>query len=356
MNGSEFMPLMVGKLFQSDFWLMANRTEKLAALTLWGKSWHQVPAGSIPDNDRILAGMSEMGDDWASVREMALHGWVKCSDGRLYHPVVCEAALVAYVGRLGYQLSSGAGNAERWKTPFDPWPLVDRIGVANDLLRAINPATEKCMKVNVGRFPPRGGLPAENPAENPACIGSGSPDDRKIKTKVKVKVKIKEEEKTVGGEPPTTPSAGALSGDDGDADAAQTGGDGPASPQTAGADTQAATDPENSDKPVMAGVEQPDWLPVGDWADFVAMRKAMGKSVPFTLAAANGIVRELGKLRDQGQDPGEVLQQSVRSGWRSVFAVKGQARPVAARESRYAAAGRSLYGGSSAGSGEVFDA
>lgn len=107
----------------------------------------------------------------------------------------------------------------------------------------------------------------------------------------------------------------------------------------------------------MDGLELPDWMPLEDWDNFVEMRRKMGKSIPFTLAAAKGNVRELGKLRDQGQDPAAVLQQSVNLGYRGVFAIKGQFQPrVAVRESRYAAAGRSLYGGSGTGeASEVFD-
>ncbi|QHJ01642.1 hypothetical protein GT347_20180 [Xylophilus rhododendri] len=33
---------------------------------------------------------------WKDVRSGALRGWVLCSDGRLYHPVVSEKALIAW--------------------------------------------------------------------------------------------------------------------------------------------------------------------------------------------------------------------------------------------------------------------
>lgn len=341
MTGMEFMPLQVGKLFSSDFWLMASKLEKLAAITLWAKSWHQVPAGSIPSNDRILAGMSEMGEDWPKVREMALHGWVECADGRLYHPRVCEIALGVHIDRLGHKINSGAGNSRRWGVPFDPWPIVDRIVEANQMLLALNPASEKVLKINVGKLPER----SPSGADDGNGIGSGSPDDPKFNGKCKGKGKGKE----VGGEPPTTPSAGeGVAGESGETAAG-------------GPEDDQATTPKVTDKKpaggAMEGLELPDWMPLEDWGNFVEMRRKMGKSIPFTLAAAKGNVRELSKLRDQGQDPAAVLQQSVNLGYRGVFAIKGQVQPrVAVRESRYAAAGRSLYGGSAAGAGEVFDA
>src|SRR5262249_23249587 len=65
-------------------------------------SWHQVPAASLPDDDRVLAQLAGYGRvirEWQKVRDGALRGWVKCSDGRLYHPVVAEKALAAWASR-----------------------------------------------------------------------------------------------------------------------------------------------------------------------------------------------------------------------------------------------------------------
>ena len=70
-------------------------------------------------------------------------------------------------------------------------------------------------------------------------------------------------------------------------------------------------------------VEIPEWVPAEQWQAFVEMRRAKGKRAPFTVAAAKGIVEELGKLREQGQDPEAVLAQSVVNGWSGVFPVKG---------------------------------
>lgn len=70
----------------------------------------------------------------------------------------------------------------------------------------------------------------------------------------------------------------------------------------------------------------PEWVPAEQWGEFVRMRKAM-RNVPFTGAAAGGVVRELEKLRQQGYDPAELLMTAVTNGWRTVYPPKGSARP-----------------------------
>jgi hypothetical protein len=87
-----WMPLDCTRLLTSETWMLGTSDEKVAALTLWCKSWHQAPAGSLPNNDRMLGVLSEAGSKWPKVRDHALRGWVLCSDGRLYHPVVAEKA------------------------------------------------------------------------------------------------------------------------------------------------------------------------------------------------------------------------------------------------------------------------
>lgn len=89
-------PLRFEQLFTSDTWIICNAEEKVAALRLWCKSWHQEPTGSLPRHDRLLANLAGYGEAvsaWAKVRENAMRGWIACADGRFYHPVVCSIAL-----------------------------------------------------------------------------------------------------------------------------------------------------------------------------------------------------------------------------------------------------------------------
>jgi hypothetical protein len=50
-----------------------------------------------------LAGFGRNVDDWLLVRERALHGFIECDDGRLYHPVVAEKALAAEKIRVAHR-------------------------------------------------------------------------------------------------------------------------------------------------------------------------------------------------------------------------------------------------------------
>lgn len=97
------MPLDVVRLRDSDLVAMESAEAFRAAVMLWCASWHQVPAGSLPDDDRVLSNLAGYGrvvKEWQKERDGALRGWIKCSDGRLYHPVVAEKAVEAWRGKL----------------------------------------------------------------------------------------------------------------------------------------------------------------------------------------------------------------------------------------------------------------
>ena len=54
-----------------------------AAMILRCQAWHQVPAGSLPDDDAALAAMTGLDlANWMSIREQAIDGFQK-SDGGL---------------------------------------------------------------------------------------------------------------------------------------------------------------------------------------------------------------------------------------------------------------------------------
>lgn len=94
-----YMPLDVRRLRDSRLACTVSGDEFRAAVLLWCASWHQVPAASLPDDDfelSLLSGYGRVVKEWKKVKEGALHGWIKCSDGRLYHPVVAEKAAVAW--------------------------------------------------------------------------------------------------------------------------------------------------------------------------------------------------------------------------------------------------------------------
>lgn len=103
LRGLEYMPLMGHHLFGSDFNTTNNDAAWRAGVTLWWAAWNQKPAGSLPDDDEALCRLAQLGRDvkaWKPLREIALRNFVKCSDGRLYHPFLCKQALVAWDKRV----------------------------------------------------------------------------------------------------------------------------------------------------------------------------------------------------------------------------------------------------------------
>jgi hypothetical protein len=166
-----FMPVDIGRLFNSEFHARADDAEWRAAVTLWLKSYHQVPAGSVPDDDTALARLAEFGRDiraWKRVREVALYGWTKCSDGRLYHRIVAAKALEAWIEKLAQRRKSGAGNAKRWGCEFDPLAIDEQIRTALESLKDLDPASRTLLRKHA--FLPSGESTRDserNPSGNP---------------------------------------------------------------------------------------------------------------------------------------------------------------------------------------------
>ena len=98
------MPLFGDRLFKSATWIEATPAAQVAALRLWWHAFsHEVPAASLPDNDRLLAEHAGYGisvKSFAKIKAQAMRGWVKCSDGRWHHKFLAELALEAWAGRL----------------------------------------------------------------------------------------------------------------------------------------------------------------------------------------------------------------------------------------------------------------
>lgn len=94
-----FMPLDCERLGRSKQWLIARRRPEIGfyAINLWRRSWHEVPAGSLENDDDVLADAAMCSPErWPEVKADAMRGFVLCSDDRLYHPTVTEKALEAW--------------------------------------------------------------------------------------------------------------------------------------------------------------------------------------------------------------------------------------------------------------------
>ena len=101
-----YLQLHVRSFRDSDF---VNRAPPEAVVAGWlilAASWHQVPAASVPDDDAALAQLANYGravKQWTKVRNHALHGFIRCSDGRLYHPFLAARARHAWEEALRFR-------------------------------------------------------------------------------------------------------------------------------------------------------------------------------------------------------------------------------------------------------------
>lgn len=86
-------------------------------------------------------------------------------------------------------------------------------------------------------------------------------------------------------------------------------------------------------------IEIPNWIPSDAWAGYVEMRKKIRK--PMTDRAIKLQISVLDKMRQQGQDVGAVLDQSVMNSWQGLFPVserRGDSRP--SQPSRFPSLGK----------------
>lgn len=133
LRGMEWMPMHGHKLYGSDFDAIASDAEYRAANRLWWAAWQQqVPAASLPDDDRVLAhiaGYSRDPKGWAKIKDVATHAFVKCSDGRLYHRFLAPEAIIAWERRIKerdrkavYRAKRDGNNGGQDETVLNPVP------------------------------------------------------------------------------------------------------------------------------------------------------------------------------------------------------------------------------------------
>jgi hypothetical protein len=164
-----FMPLDVQRLRDSDLAALETPECCWSAVLLWCASWHQVPAASLPDDDRVLAQLAGFGrvvKEWQRVREGALRGWIKCTDGRLYHPVVSEKASVAWESKFQQRWKSECARIKKHNQRHGTkvkFPTLDEFlspsysdPVPRDI-SPLSPGTTKCGPSNVPRETPSKG-------------------------------------------------------------------------------------------------------------------------------------------------------------------------------------------------------
>lgn len=105
--------LNVERLMASELVALSSPAVIGSALLLWARAWKQVPAASLPDDEKVLAAFAKLSvPQFGKVREEVLRGFVKCSDGRFYHKTLAVEAVNAYERKVAFQRKR-SGDAER---------------------------------------------------------------------------------------------------------------------------------------------------------------------------------------------------------------------------------------------------
>jgi len=170
-----YMPLDVRRLRDSDLAALESPEACWAAVLLWAASWHQVPAASLPDDDRVLSNLAGYGRviaEWQRVRDGALHGWVKCSDGRLYHQVVAEKANEAWQSKLHHSYGKlkerlrKSGGKDVVVPAFDEWVAAgippEWVPPSGGIHGSSGGIPAESQLNSAGKKESSGGIPAEN--------------------------------------------------------------------------------------------------------------------------------------------------------------------------------------------------
>ncbi|WP_241301040.1 YdaU family protein [Burkholderia cenocepacia] len=173
------MPIDVPRLLGSDLVHDESPEACWSAMLLWCVSWHEVPAGSMPDNDEWLAKRAgywhkgKLDPTWHEVRAGALHGWIKCADGRLYHPVLAEKVNAAWFSKhrhahdkLGERIRKrNKARAERGLAPLEVPELDAWIDMGRPLERELFPLEFSSTS---------GGSDKSSGGKGKSSVGSGS--------------------------------------------------------------------------------------------------------------------------------------------------------------------------------------
>jgi hypothetical protein len=114
----DFMPLRVQRMRDSEVSAVADAEVFRCNVMSWCVAWHQVPAGSLPDDNASLARLLGYGRDVKGFEKLRKNGglrnWKRALDGRLYHPVVTENVLEALEKRVKASKKGKAGASARW--------------------------------------------------------------------------------------------------------------------------------------------------------------------------------------------------------------------------------------------------
>lgn len=184
------MPLEVRRLRDSGIAGTADAEAFRCAVLSWCAAWHQVPAGSLPNDDGDLCRLVGLGRDlktWRRIKANAMRGWRLFADGRLYHPVLTEKVI------------------ERWNSS-----QLHRWAKEADRLRKENKGRADRMEDLLPIPPKPAAIPYQWPADR-AGISAGTsaglpPESRDLPTENRLKGKERKGKEGKGVDIATTPS------------------------------------------------------------------------------------------------------------------------------------------------------
>jgi hypothetical protein len=99
MGGNEWFPLHFRRLRKSKWWRRASDLARSRNVMLWGEAYQSTPAGSLADDDDELAEAAGFGMDveaFLAAKAEIMAPWMLCTDGRWYHPTLCEVVIEAW--------------------------------------------------------------------------------------------------------------------------------------------------------------------------------------------------------------------------------------------------------------------
>jgi uncharacterized protein YdaU (DUF1376 family) len=144
-----------------------------AALMLWCRAWKQRPAASLPDDDKVNSAFARLPlARFRKLKDAVMHGFVKCSDGRLYHPVLAAEAAKAYEKKISFQ-KRRAADAQRIRNWRERKPHQHRDGTG--LLSEGDAETPNETRFNTRVVADGNGKDRDRYLESPLSVGSKSP-------------------------------------------------------------------------------------------------------------------------------------------------------------------------------------
>ena len=82
------------RIKRSDTWMLATPDQRPWLLMIWTVAFDEIPAGSLPNDHRLIGAKIGQSEHWVSGNSpILLRGFKLHSDGRLYHPVCVERML-----------------------------------------------------------------------------------------------------------------------------------------------------------------------------------------------------------------------------------------------------------------------